>query len=222
MSDPCPPHLPSSATAPRGTETVARGIRHSGRRLVGVAALGLALGLAACQPYAFKGTEYLDPAPAPDFELVRADGGTLRLSDLRDRVVLLFFGFTSCPDVCPTTLSDAAKILEELGPEAGETEYLFVTVDPDRDLPDVLRSYTGRFDPAIVGLTGSADALAQAWSDYGIYVEKVPLEDSSLDYSVTHTARVFVIDPDGRLRLSYGYGTPFEDILEDVRHLIPG
>lgn len=185
-----------------------------------VACLGLTVLTAACQPYTFKGTEYLDPVPAPDFELNRADGGTLRLSDLTGQVVLMFFGFTACPDVCPTTLSDAARILNDLGDEAGETAYLFITVDPERDLPGALQQYTGRFAPAILGLTGSAEALAQVWSNYGIFVEQTPLEGTDGDYSVTHTARVFVIDREGRLRLSYSYGTPPEDILEDVRHLL--
>lgn len=189
---------------------------------------GLALGAAclaaflvgACAPYVFKGTEYVDPQPAPDFELTRSDGGSLRLSEQRGRVVLLFFGFTTCPDVCPATLGDAKRILEELGEEAQDVEYLFVTVDPERDTPEVLESYVSIFSPAIVGLTGSAESLAQVWQDYGIFVEKVPLEGSAQEYTVTHTARVFVIDGDGRLRLSYSFGTPFQDILEDIRALL--
>jgi len=192
-----------------------------GRPRLALGALALAiLALSACQPYQFKGTEYTDPQPAPDFELVRADGGTLKLSDLRGRSVLLFFGFSACPDVCPTTLADAARILEGMGKEAAEAEYLFVTVDPERDTPEVLQRYIANFDPAIVGLTGSSESLARVWADYGIYVEKVPLEGSAQDYSVTHTARVFIIDADGRLRLSYTFGTPYLDILSDLRELL--
>lgn len=186
-----------------------------------LSALTVLLGLlAACQPYRFKGTEYLDPQPAPDFELSRADGGRLHLADQRGKFVLLFFGFTACPDVCPTTLSDAARILEGLGPDADRTEYLFVTVDPRRDTPDVLQKYVTVFDPRILGLTGSSEDLANVWADYGIYVEETPLEGSDFGYTVTHTARVFVIDAEGRLRLSYSFGTPYEDILADVRHLL--
>lgn len=186
-----------------------------------LSALAVFLGLlAACQPYRFKGTEYLDPQPAPTFELSRADGGSLDLADERGKLVLLFFGFTACPDVCPTTLSDAARILKSLGPDADRTEYLFVTVDPRRDTPDVLQTYVSVFDPRIIGLTGPSEDLAKVWADYGIYVEEVPLDDSDLGYTVTHTARVFVIDAEGRLRLSYSFGTPYEDILADVRHLL--
>lgn len=174
--------------------------------------------VAACQPYSYKGTEYVDPAPAPDFELVRADGGTVHLADLRGRTVVLFFGFTSCPDVCPTTLSDARRILEGLADQVGQVTYLFVTVDPDRDTPPVLARYVSAFDPAIIGLTGTPASLAEVWDAYGIYVEKAPLDGG--DYTVIHTARVFVIDGQGRLRLTYGFGTPYEDILQDLRHLI--
>jgi protein SCO1/2 len=192
-----------------------------GRHWIGTGAIVVAiLLLSACQPYRFRGTEYTDPQPAPDFQLVRSGEGSLKLSDLRGRVVLLFFGFTSCPDVCPTTLADAARILGGLGEDAAKTEYLFVTVDPERDTPEVLERYTAVFDPAIIGLTGSPESLAQVWADYGIFVEKVPLEGSAQDYTVTHTARVFIIDADGRLRLSYSFGTPYEDILSDLRELL--
>lgn len=189
-------------------------------RIVGLAGMTSLL-LAACQGYRFKGTEYLDPVLAPDFVLERADGGELRLSDLRGRVVLLFFGFTSCPDVCPTTLSDAKRILRGLASDSAHVAYLFITVDPERDTPEVLTKYVSAFDPGIVGLTGSPETLTQVWHDYGIIVQKVPLKDSAIGYTVTHTARVFVIDTEGYLRLSYSFGSPYEDILQDVRQLLP-
>lgn len=176
--------------------------------------------ITACQPYRFKGTEYLDPVSAPDFELTRGDGGGLRLSSLRGQTVLLFFGFTACPDVCPTTLADARRILEGLGEKSSQVQYLFITVDPERDTPEALQKYVSVFDPAIVGLTGSPEALARVWEDYGILVDKTQLDDSTQGYTVTHTARVFVIDDQGQLRLSYPFGTPYEDLLSDLRHLL--
>jgi protein SCO1/2 len=176
--------------------------------------------LTACQPYHFKGTEYLDASPAPDFELIRDDGGTLRLSDQKGKVVLFFFGFTSCPDVCPTTLADAKRVLLALGDQASRVTYLFITVDPERDTPAVLDRYVGLFHPAIIGLTGSPEVLAQVWEDYGIVAEKVALEGTGGGYTITHTVRLFVVDAENHLRLSYGFGTPYEDILEDIRQLI--
>ena len=188
--------------------------------VLGIAGLAAAVLLSSCAPHRYKGTEYLDPHPAHDFELTGGDGEQVRLSELRGKVVILFFGFTSCPDVCPTTLSEAKQILQGLGEDEGQVAYLFVTVDPERDTPEALQRYVDLFHPSITGLSGSPEALTQVWGDYGIFVEKTPLEGSAQDYTVTHTARVFVIDAAGRLRLSYSFGTPYQDILQDVQHLL--
>jgi protein SCO1/2 len=103
--------------------------------------LFLLLLLQACKPYQYKSSYIIDPPPAADFNLVRADGGRLRLSDLKGKLVLLFFGFATCPDVCPTTLSDAKQILSNLEDEKGNITYLFITVDPERYTPQVLDAY---------------------------------------------------------------------------------
>lgn len=176
--------------------------------------------LSACRPYEFNGTEYPDPEPAADFTLEDTSGKSFRLSDQRGRIVLLFFGFTSCPDVCPTTLSEAARILEGLGDQAQQVRFAFVTVDPERDTQQRLGQYVARFHPDIVGLTGTPDELQAVYDAYGIYAQKVPLEDSAAEYTMDHTARVFLVDQDGRLRLSYSFGTPVEEILQDVQYLL--
>jgi protein SCO1/2 len=176
--------------------------------------------LPACQPYQFKGAPYPDPQPAADFELEASNGRSIRLSDQRGQVTLLFFGYTSCPDICPTTLADANQVLKELGDDAERVRFLFVTVDPERDTPDVLARYVAAFNPAIVGLTGTPDDLASIRQAYGVLAEEEEPHGSHGDHLVTHTSRVFLVDREGRLRLSYVYGTPPDDMVQDIRHLL--
>ncbi|MFQ5409935.1 MAG: SCO family protein [Anaerolineales bacterium] len=176
--------------------------------------------LVACRPYAFNGSEFPELLPAADFELMRADGQPYRLSDRQGRVVLIFFGYTSCPDVCPATLADAKRIIEGLGDQADQVDFLFVTVDPERDTPEVLGNYVANFHPGITALTGSPDALAAMREDYFAFAEKEVIEGSAVGYLMTHTARVFLVDPAGRLRLSYAFGTLPGDILKDVRYIL--
>jgi len=175
--------------------------------------------LASCQPYQFKGTFYEDPPDAADFELTRAEGGRLRLSELEGKIVLLFFGFTSCPDVCPVTLGHAKRIIEELGDKSERLSYLFITVDPERDTPEKLNTYVQNFHESIIGLTGSEEELSAVREDYGIYAAKVSLK-SGIGYTMDHTARVYLIDNEGRLLLTYAFGTPYEDILQDIQYIL--
>lgn len=176
--------------------------------------------LAACRPYQFNGSAYPEQLPAADFELTRTDGQPYRLSDRQGRVVLIFFGYTFCPDVCPATLADAKRLIEGLGDQAEQVDFLFITVDPERDTPEVLGNYVANFHPAIIGLTGSEEALAAMREDYFVFAEKEVIEDSAVGYLMAHTARVFLVDPAGRLRLSYAFGTLPDDILQDVRYIL--
>jgi len=180
----------------------------------------IALLLTACQSYQFKGTQYPDSQLAPDFELAATNGERFQLSHQQGQVVLMFFGYTSCPDVCPTTLAEARRVLEGLGEDADRVKFVFITVDPERDTPETLGAYVTAFHPAILGLTGAPYELAAVRQAYGIFAEKEVLEGSATGYIVNHTARTFLVDPQGHLRLSYAYGTPPEDILEDIRHLL--
>lgn len=182
--------------------------------------LGLGLLLVACQPYQFKGAEHPADMPAEDFTLTTTEGQPFRLSDERGKIVLMFFGFTSCPDVCPTTLAEAKRILEGLGDDVENVRFVFVTVDPERDTQQRLGQYIAAFHPDIIGLRGTPEDLQAVFDAYGIHVAKVPLEDSALGYTMEHTARVFLVDQEGRLRLSYAFGTPDEDILLDVQYLL--
>jgi protein SCO1/2 len=168
---------------------------------------------------AFRGTLY-DPAlPASEIELARDNGSSFRLSELSGNVVLLFFGYTSCPDVCPTTLSELRKVTEELGSAAGQVKVVYVTVDPERDTPEKTQKYVSIFNPSFIGLSGSLEELQPVWRDYGVYREIDQASTSAAGYLVNHTARVYVIDREGNLRLSYSYGTPTEDIVHDLKIL---
>ena len=189
-------------------------------KLVLLLLLLASLTLTACGAYQFKGTSYAEPQPAPDFELDATDGQRFRLSDHQGQIVILFFGYTSCPDVCPTTLAEARRILQELGEDAGRVTFVFITVDPERDTLEVLETYVSAFHPDILGLSGATAELEAVRQDYGIFAEKEVLENSAAGYIVNHTARVFLVDAEGQLKLSYRFGTPPEDILEDIRHLL--
>jgi protein SCO1/2 len=168
-------------------------------------------------------TGVLEPAaPAPDFTL-RSDQGTLvRLHDWRGSVVLLYFGYTSCPDVCPTTLTELAHVRRQLGALAQHLRVAFVTVDPERDTATRLHNFTRAFDPTFVGLTGPRKTLAKVWKAYGVYVQSHRVPGSSEGYVVDHSTTTFVIDAQGNLRLAISFGTPADDITHDLRLLLRG
>jgi len=167
----------------------------------------------------FRGTLYEPALPAPEIELARDNGSNFRLSEMRGNVVLLFFGYTSCPDVCPTTLSELRKVNDELGSKAGQVNVVFVTVDPQRDTPEKIQKYVTVFNPSFIGLSGSESDLEPVWKEYGVYREIDQQTSSASGYLVTHSARLYVIDQDGNLRLSYSYGTPTDDIVHDLKIL---
>jgi len=172
------------------------------------------------QPAGFRGSS-IDPADAAgDFALLDQDRQLFRLSDQRGQVVLVFFGFISCPDVCPATLAEFKKVRSELGDQANQVRMVFITVDPDRDTPEGMRAYLNLIDPEIVGLTGEPGELEEVWKAYGVFVEKQVGSAAGGGYEVTHTARVYAIDRQGKLRLTYPFGTPVEDLVHDIRVLL--
>jgi protein SCO1 len=130
------------------------------------------------------------------FNLIDQDGQPFSDKDLKGKSFLVFFGFTHCPDVCPTTLFEISEIMRNLGPEADHTAALFISVDPERDTPAAMKDYLGSFDPHVRGLTGDAVALAAVAKAYRVYYKKVPLDGG--DYTMDHTAIVYLMDKDGR------------------------
>jgi protein SCO1/2 len=172
------------------------------------------------KPANFRGTAYNEPYPvAPQIELMRSNGEVFRLSDQKGKVALLFFGYTSCPDVCPTTLAELNLVMDDLGTKTEMVQVIFVSVDPQRDTPEKIQEYVEHFNTGFVGLSGSSDELELIWKDYGVFREEVQ-SDSAFGYIVNHTARVYLIDMDGNLRLSYGFQTPVEDIVNDLELLL--
>jgi protein SCO1/2 len=181
------------------------------------AALGLLL--AACDGGApkFKSTDITGADYGKALELTDHTGKPRHLEDFRGKAVVLFFGFTHCPDVCPTTLVDVSNALKTLGPDAGRVQVLFVTVDPERDTPDALAKYVTAFDPRFLGLRGDSAATQRAAKEFKIYYEKRKSGDS---YSVDHSGQSYVLDPQGRLRLLVRPDRIAEDLPADLRTLL--
>jgi protein SCO1/2 len=190
--------------------------------IIGVVLLvvhALASGAAAAE-LAFKSGALEPPRPAPDFALKAPDGTEFRLSRQRGVVVALAFGYTFCPDVCPTTLAELAAVRAKLGADAKNLAVVFVTVDPERDGPERLRSYTAAFDRTFTGLTGSAEQLAAVRNAYGVTARKRIVSGTAAAYLIDHSAFVYVIDTEGRLRLMFPFGTSIDDMAHDIRLLM--
>ncbi len=192
-----------------------------GLALLGILLLFALFGvlLARLRPYAYHGRVLDPPLPAADLALTGPGGAPVRLSDFRGRAVALYFGYTSCPDVCPTTMAELAQAMRLLGEAAGNVQVIMVTVDPERDTADVLQRYVTAFDPRFIGLTGSADEIAAAAAAFDIFYEKHEGTTAS-GYLVDHTASTTVLDAQGRRRLVWPYGTPADAIAADLQHLI--
>jgi protein SCO1/2 len=146
--------------------------------------------------------EYFLAAPlsAPSFTLTSQAGRKVGVGDFPGKLVVVFFGYTSCPDVCPLTLSNLSRVLREMGPAADRIQVLFITVDPDRDTPERLAAYLEAFDPTFVGLTGTEEEIRSVATDFGVYFAK---HGEGPSYTVDHTARTYVIDPQGRIPLTF-------------------
>ncbi len=189
--------------------------------LIATAALGIALAASFIfrGPYAFHGTVIDPPLPVTDFTLQTANNESFRLSDAKGKIVLLFFGYTSCPDVCPTTLAIFRQVYERLGEDAQMVRFVMITADPERDTPEKVAAYASRFNPEFIGLSGSLSDLESIWKQLGVFVEKQD-SGSAAGYLVSHTASVYVLDPNGSLLMTFPYGTTEIDIADDLTQLL--
>lgn len=168
----------------------------------------------------FKLTDVTGAGFGKELNLTDHDGKPRTLADFRGKVVAVFFGFTHCPDACPTTLAEMAQVAKELGPDAGKLQVLFVTVDPERDTQQVLKQYVPSFNPSFLGLYGDAAATGAAAKEFKVFFQKQPVKDGS--YSVDHGAGTFILDREGRLRLFAQYGQGAPALLHDIRLLLSG
>ena len=190
-----------------------------------LAALGMfaALALAACQPApqapAFQATDITGAAFARDFKLTDHHGRARELADFRGKVVAVFFGYVHCPDVCPTTLSDFARALEQLGADAEQVQVIFVTVDPERDTPDVLKQFVPSFNPGFLGMYAEPEALRELAKEFKVVYQKTSVKGAD-DYLIDHSAGTYVFDKQGNVRLLMSYGSSPDAIAHDLKVLL--
>ena len=169
----------------------------------------------------FQGTDITGADWGKELRLTDHNGQRRSLADFHGKVVVLFFGYTHCPDVCPTTLGELGIVLKRLGPEAAKVQVLFVTLDPARDTPAILAQYVPSFNPSFLGLTGSDEEIAQTAKAFKVFFKKQE-GTSKAGYMMDHSANTFVIDPQGRLRLLFGFGSGAAPLVHDIQQLLAG
>lgn len=189
------------------------------RRLLLIAGALMLLGCGE-KPLPFKAKSIPDSPMATHFTLTDQFGQSRDLTYFRGKVISLFFGFTHCPDICPTHLARQAEVMRQLGPRASDVAVLFVSLDPERDTPEALKNYMNAFDPRFIALTGSPDETARIARQYKIFWQKTPLPGSALVYTIDHTTNSFVIDRQGRLRLVVPHEMSAADVTHDLKLLI--
>lgn len=187
--------------------------------MTAVIALGVLVEVVFKRPYSFHGTVINPPLPVTDFTLQTANNEAFRLSDQKGKIVLLFFGYTSCPDVCPVTLATFKQVYDNLGEDSQKVRFVMITADPDRDTPDKVSEYVARFSPEFIGLSGNRSALEPIWKQLGVFVEKQD-SGSAAGYLVSHTSSVYVLDPNGSLLMTFPYGTTEIDMANDLAQLL--
>jgi len=178
--------------------------------------------LTACSPKAeFKNIDITgSTAFGKDFSLLDPDGKVRTLADFKGKVVVMFFGYTQCPDICPTTLTEMQQVMTLLGPQSDKVQVLFVTVDPERDTAEILKQYVPAFDPRFLGLRPADEAgLEKVAKDFKIYYKKVPGTKPG-SYTMDHTAGSYAFDPDGRLRLYIKHAQGPETLAHDLKELL--
>lgn len=179
------------------------------------------LGFSSAPKTSFQGVDLTGASYARGFSLPDQNGRTRTLEDFKGKVVVVFFGFTQCPDVCPTTLAELAQVKKALGPDGDKVQGVFITVDPERDKPELLKAYLESFDPAFVALRGTPEQLKEVAKEFKVYYAKVPGKTPD-SYTMDHTAASFLFDPQGRIRVFSRYGAGATALMGDIRALLAG
>jgi len=193
--------------------------------LVACAALATGASLSACdkvqskQQLSFQNTDITGIDYAKDIALTDHTGKPRTLADFKGKVVVMFFGYTQCPDVCPTTMAEMAGVMQKLGPQADQVQVLFVTLDPERDTQELLASYVPAFDKRFVGLRGTPEQTARVAKEFKVFYAKVP-GSSPGSYTIDHTAGSYVFDREGRPRLFIRHAGGADPIVHDLRQLL--
>jgi protein SCO1/2 len=167
----------------------------------------------------FRGIDLTGAPYGRNFRLTDADGRERTLADYKGKAVLMYFGFVQCPDVCPTALIRAAKVKQLLGADGDKLQVIFITIDPERDTPEVIKAYTAAFDPSFIGLYGDAKRTRETADEFKVYYKQVPTGSS---YTMDHSALSYAFDPQGRLRLALRHEQTAEDYAHDLRQLLAG
>ena len=179
----------------------------------------IAVSLAACGSHSFAGVVGDPPPPAGDFTLTDQTGTDFKLSDLTGKWVLMAYGYTHCPDVCPLTLSILRDVRKSLGAQANQLAVVFVTIDPERDTAEIMGKYAAHFDPSFKALSGTLEQIAAAAKPYNVKYEKAA-STSAADYAMKHTAFIYLIDPRFRWRVTFPFGVKSEEIASDLKYLM--
>jgi protein SCO1/2 len=180
--------------------------------------LGLAVGFYFFRPHTFHGTVIQSPEPSHDFTLNSANGA-VSLSDFRGKVVLLYFGYTFCPDICPATLANVGQALNQIGSKADEVQTIMISLDPQRDTPEKLADYTAHFHPSFIGVTGDQEQVDTVASLYGIFYQ-VNEGSEATGYLIDHTATLLVLDREGYLKLVFPFGVTADEIADDLKYIL--
>lgn len=193
-------------------------------RTLGAATLAgmAAFTLSACKDEkkpAFQGVDVTGAEYAKDIPLTDVNGQKRSLKDFSGKVVAVFFGYTQCPDVCPTTMQELKEVKAALGADGAKLQAIFISLDPERDTPEVLKAYMANFDESFVGLTGTPDEIAAVAKDFKIYFKKVPGKVQGT-YTLDHSAGTYLYDPQGRLRIYERYGAGPQVLTQDVKALL--